>query len=118
MLTAALNTMGYMGGSPFDKDGLDTYQLQGWAEKAKLTRLNFLRVEGDATQVKMELFDRPHGPDAKLLHSEVLDVRTYRNYAPAVELTGCRLGRLYIRLTALDGSKQNHCQAVFNGEPA
>lgn len=116
MLTTALNTKGYMGGSPFDKDGLDTYQLFGWTEKSKLVRLNFLRVDGDATQIKMELYDRPFGQDATLLYSEVLHFRTLKVYEPAVELLGCRLGRLYVRLTALDGTKQNHCQAAFFGE--
>lgn len=115
-LQAALNTMAYMGGSPFDKDGLDTYQLTRWAEDAKLTKLNFIVDEGDVQRVQLEIFDRPFSSDAKLLYKEELKPIEYKEYHPAIELRGSHLGRLYIRLTALDGTTQNNCKAVFHGE--
>jgi len=106
-----------MGGSPFDKDGLDTYQLTGWGENVKLTQLNFVIDEGDAKHVKLEVYDRPFSTDAKLLHTEVLDTRSWRTYDPPIELRGSLLGRMYLRLIATDGVKQNHCKCVFLGAP-
>jgi hypothetical protein len=104
-----------MGGSPFDKEGDDTYQLTGWAVNMKLTEVHFVVDGGDVTRVKLEIFDRPYSSDAKLLFSDEY-IRVVNKRYPSVPLRGSKLGRLYIRLIALDGKEQNHCKAVFYGE--
>ena len=117
MLTAVLNTKSYLGGAPFDTDGDDTYQLTGWVDDAVLTELHFIVDEGDVTKIKMEILDQPHEGSAKVLFKDELTRVAHRTYS-GIPIKGSKHGRLHVRLTALDGSKPNHCKAVFYGGDA
>jgi len=64
----------------------------------------------------MELYDKDaEAKDARPLFSDILDVHVRREYKRGVELKGVKRDRLYVRLTALDGTEQNHAKAVFRG---
>lgn len=117
MLQAVLNTQVYMGGSPFDDAGYDTYQLHGWAVNAELTSLVFLRDKGDAAQIKLEFYDRDaEAADAMLLHTMVVDFHARLVLEEPIRLVGAKNDRIYLRLIALDGEEQNHCKIVFTGK--
>ena len=104
-----------MGGAPFDKAGDDTYQIP-WRRDTKLYCVTFVRDEGDATLIGMELYDKDaEAKDAKLLFKDTLSPYSRKEYKEGIELRGVKLGRLWIRLVALDGEEQNHCKAVFKG---
>lgn len=116
-MQAALNTSAYMGGSPYDKDGLDTYQVMGWAENAYLSSLSFIRTYGDAEKTRLEIFDRPYSREAVKLFEDILEPRATKVFNPSIELRNSRLSRIHVRLTALDGYSPNHCQIAFTGDP-
>lgn len=116
IVSVALNTMNYLGhGSAYDQDGLDVYQLAGWMSKASLARLNFIRSAGDANQTKLQIFDRhPLDPAAELMYEDVFGTWTYKNLD--LPPRPVFLDRLHVKLVALDGVLQNHCQLVVHGE--
>jgi len=116
MLTSVLNTFTYLGGSPFDKDGKDTYQLAGWAKSAVLTGMTLIRTHGDVDTVRCDFYDRPYSSDARLLYSVTTGMCVQRSFDPPVTLEGVTFDRIFLRLVALDGFQQNHVQVVFRGE--
>lgn len=118
MIQSVLNTQTYLSGAPFDKKGDDTYVLAGWAEDAVLSRLIFARDQGDASMVRIEIYDRDaEVPEAVKLFEDTFEPVARRIYEEPIELRGSKKNRLHVRLIALDGEEQNHCKIVFYGEP-
>lgn len=116
-LQAVLNTQVYFGGSPYDKDGEDTYVLPGWSENAAITRLQFLRDEGDAKFTLLEFYSRDAESGATELYGTVLvGVSETINLNEPITVFGSKKNRLHVRIIAKDGEEQNHCKLVVRGK--
>jgi len=113
---AVLNTQVYLKGTPFDREGDDTYQLPGWSKNARMTNLLFLKDDGDATRVRLQFYDRDaEVPTAKILYEIEVVGSHHRMFDEPVDLLGAKKDRIYLRITALDGEQQNHCKLIIRG---
>lgn len=96
-----------MGGSPYDKVGDDTYQLQGWAENSEMTSLQFVVDEGDVEMTLLQFFDRDAESEAsEMLHEMKVSRTAQHMFLIPVELLRVKRPRIYLRLVALDGLGQ------------
>ena len=110
MLQVVLNTQIYFGGEPYNMEGSPLYQLPKWSKDAKLTSINFFRDEGDAGRTRIDIYD---GIQDEPVYSEEVTFRAL--YSCDVPIHSIK-DRLLLKLTALDGDKDNHAKLVIRGE--
>ena len=110
----ALNTMIYMGGTPYDATGDETYVCHPWDKKTKITSLHFFHISGEAPVTRLEIWDRNHSE----VNSHKLTEFKFTNKEHKLDLDlliESYRPRLYLRLI---GSGTNHCMIMIDGESA